>query len=79
MNEKRANTIVQSPEHTLSLAILSGCVGARGAKKNAAASQEGGGDIVEELGAIICLKTADSRTELCVSVSNETNNVFMNF
>ena len=79
MNQKRANTIVQSPEHALSLAILSGCVGARGAKENAAASQEGGGGIVEELGAIICLKTADSKTELCVSVSNKLNNVFMNF
>jgi len=79
MNQKRANTIVQSPEHALSLAILSGCVGARGAKENAAASQEGGGGIVEELGAIICLKTADRKTKLCVSVSNKLNNVFMNF
>jgi hypothetical protein len=79
MNQKRANTIVQSPEHALNLAILSGCVGARGAKENAAASQEGGGGIVEELGVIICLKTADIKTELCVSVSNKLNNVFMNF
>jgi len=48
-------------------------------KENAVASQEGGGGIVEELGAIICLKIANSKTELCVSISNKLNNVFMNF
>jgi len=79
MNQKRSNSIVQSAKHSLSFAILSGCVGARGAEEDAAASQEGGGGSVEELGAIICLKTAHRKTELCVSVSNKLNNVFMNF
>jgi hypothetical protein len=79
MNQKRANNIVQSVKHALSFAILSGCVGAQSAKEDAAASQEGGGGIVEELGAIICLKTAHRKTELCVSVRNKLNNVFMNF
>ena len=79
MNQKRSNNIVQSAKHLLSFAILSGCVGARGAEEDAAASQEGGGGSVEELGAIICLKTAHRKTELCVSVSNKLNNVFMNF
>jgi hypothetical protein len=79
MNQKRANNIVQSAKHSLSFAILSGCVGARGAKKDAAGNQEGGGGIVEELGAIICLKTTYRKPELSVSVSNKLNNVFINF
>jgi hypothetical protein len=61
MNQKHANNIVQSAKHSLNFAILSGCVGARGAKKDAVGSQEGGGGIVGELGAIICLKTAHKK------------------
>jgi hypothetical protein len=56
---------------------LGGCVGARGAKKDAPGSQEGGGGTVNELSAIIGLKTAHRRAELCVSVSSELNNMFM--
>ena len=79
MNQKSANNIVQSANHPLSFAILGGCVGARGAKKDAAASQEGSSGIVKELRAIICLKTAHNIAELCVSVSNKLNNMLMNF
>jgi hypothetical protein len=79
VNQKRANNIVQCAKHALSLAVLSRCVRARGAEKDAAASQEGSGGIVEELSAIICLKTAHRKTELCVSVSNKLNNVCVNF
>ena len=78
MKQKRANRIVQCAKHPLSFAVLGGCVGARGAKQDAAASQEGSGGIVDELGAIICLKTAHRKVELCVSVSNKLNNMFMN-
>jgi hypothetical protein len=79
IKQKRVNNIVQCAKHPLSFAILGGCVGARGAKQDAAASQEGSGGIVDELGAIICLKTAHKKAELCVSVSNKLNNMFMNF
>ena len=79
MNQKRPNNIVQSAKHPLSFAVLGGCVGARGAKKDAAGSQEGDSGTVNELSPIIGLKTAHRRTELCVSVSSELNNMFMNF
>ena len=79
MNQKRPNSIVQCAKHPLSFAVLGGCVGARGAKKNATASQEGSSGIVKELRAIICLKTAHSIAELCVSVSNKLNDMLMNF
>ena len=79
MNQKRPNSIVQCAKHPLSFAVLGGCVGARGAKKDAAASQEGGSGIVKKLCPIICLKTAHMITELCVSVSNKLNNMLMNF
>jgi len=79
MNQKRPNSIVQCAKHPLSFAVLGGCVGARGAKKDAAASQEGGSGIVKKLCPIICLKTAHRITELCVSVSNKLNNMLMNF
>jgi len=38
MNQKRADSIVQSAKHPLSFAILGGCVGAWGAEEDAAAS-----------------------------------------
>jgi hypothetical protein len=76
MNQKHPNNIVQSAKHPLSFAVLGGCVGARGAKKDAAGSGSG---TVNELSPIIGLKTAHRRTELCVSVSSELNNMFMNF
>ena len=79
MKQKRANSIVQCAKHPLSFAVLGGCVGAQGAKQDAAASQEGSGGIVDELGAIIRLKAAHRKTELCVSVSNKLDNMFMNF
>jgi hypothetical protein len=79
MNQERANNIVECAKHPLSFAVLGGCVGARSTKKDATASQEGGGGSVDELGAIICLKTAQRITELCVSVSNKLNNMLMNF
>jgi hypothetical protein len=47
-------------------------------EKNAVASPEGSGGIVEELRAVVGLKTAHRRTELCVSISYELNNVFVN-
>ena len=77
MNQKRPNNIVQSVKHPLSFAVLGGCVGARGAKKDALGSQEGGGGTINELSAIVGLKTAHRRVELCVSVSSELNNMFM--
>ena len=77
MNQKRPNNIVQSAKHPLSFAVLGGCVGARGAKKDAAANQEGDSGTINELGPIIGLKTAHRRAELCVSVSSELNNMVM--
>ena len=77
MDQKHPNNIVPSVKHPLSFAVLGGCVGARGAKKDAAASQEGGSGTVSELDPIIGLKTAHRRAELCVSVSSELNNMFM--
>jgi hypothetical protein len=77
MDQKHLNDIVQSAKHSLSFAILGGCVGARGVKKDALGSQEGSGGTINELSAIVGLKTAHRRVELCVSVSSELNNVFM--
>jgi len=37
MKQKRSNNIVQCAKHPLSFAVLGGCVGARGAKQDAAA------------------------------------------
>jgi hypothetical protein len=79
MNQKRPNNIVQSAKHPHSFAVLGGCVGARGAKKDVVGSQEGDSGTVNELSPIIGLKTAHRRTELSVSVSSELNNMFMNF
>jgi hypothetical protein len=78
MNQERPNHIVQGAKQPLSFAVLGGCVGARGAKKNAAASQEGSSSIVDELRAIISLKTAQRIAELCVSVSSKLDNMLMN-
>jgi hypothetical protein len=77
MDQKCPNNIVQSAKHPLSFAVLGGCVGARGAKKDAAANQEGDSGTINELGPIIGLKTAHRRAELCVSVSSELNNMVM--
>jgi hypothetical protein len=77
MDQKHPNNIVPSVKHPLSFAVLGGCVGARGAKKDAAASQEGGSGTVSELDPIIGLKTAHRRAELCVSVSSELNDMLM--
>jgi hypothetical protein len=54
-------------------------VRARSAEECATASQEGSSGGVDELGAVICLKTAHRKTKLCVSVSNKLNNMTMNF
>jgi len=79
MNEKGTNCIVQCAKHALGFAVLSGCVGARSAEQDATTSQEGSIGIVEELGALICLKTAHRGTKLCLSISNKLNNMIMNF
>jgi hypothetical protein len=76
MYKKCPNNTVQCAKDPLSFVVLGGCVGAQSAEKDDAASQEGSSGIVEELRAIICLKTA---TELCVSVSYERDNMLMNF
>jgi hypothetical protein len=78
MYQEGPNTIVQSAKHALSFAVLGGCVGARSAEKDAATSQEGSSGIVKELCAIIFLKTAHMITELCVSVGDELDNMFVN-
>ena len=79
INQKCANGVVQGAKHALSFAVLSRCVGARDTEKNLAAGQEGSGGIVDELGPIICVKTAYRKTELCVRISNKLNNMSMNF
>ena len=79
MNEKGTNCIVQCAKHALGFAVLSGCVGARSAEQDATTSKEGSIGIIEELDAIICLKTAHRRTKPCVSISNKLNNMIMNF
>jgi hypothetical protein len=79
MDQECPNNIVQCTKHPLSFAVLGGCVGARSAEKDAATSQEGSSGIVEELRAIICLKTAHRIAELCVSVSYELDNMLVNF
>ena len=67
-----------SAQHAFGLAILSGGVRARGAKKNATCSEERSSGIVDELGAVICLKAANRQAELSVSVSNKIDNMIMN-
>jgi hypothetical protein len=79
MNQKCANNIVQGVKHPFSLAVLGGRVWKRSAQHDATASQEGSGGIVDELGAIICLKTAYRTTELCVSISNKLDKMIMHF
>jgi hypothetical protein len=78
MYQECPNSVVQCAKHALSFAVLGGRVRTRSAEKNAAASQEGSSGIVEELRAIVDLKTAHRITELCVSISYELNNVFVN-
>jgi hypothetical protein len=79
MNQKCANNIVQGAKHPFSLAVLGGRVWTRSAQQYATASQEGSGGVVDELGAIICLKTVYRTTELCVSISNKLDKVIMYF
>jgi hypothetical protein len=79
MNQKCANNIVQGAKHPLSLAVLGRHVWTRSAQQYATASQEGSGGVVDELGAIIYLKTAYRTTELCVSISNKLDKVIMHF
>jgi hypothetical protein len=78
MYQEGPNSIVQGAKHALSFAVLGGGVGARSAEKDAAASQEGSSGIVEKLCAVIRLKTAHRIAELCVSVSDELDNMFVN-
>jgi hypothetical protein len=78
MYQECPNSIVQCAKHALSFAVLGGCVRTRSVEENAAASQEGSGGIVEELRAIVGLKTAHRITELCVTISYELNDVFVN-
>jgi len=35
--------------------------------------------MTQELGAIVRLKTANRRTELCMSIGNKANNMIVNF
>jgi hypothetical protein len=79
MNQKCANIIVQGAKHPFSLAVLGGRVWTRSAQHDAMASQEGSGGIVDELSAIIFLKTAYKTTELCVSISNKLDKMIMHF
>jgi hypothetical protein len=79
MNQKCANSIVQGAKHPFSLAVLGGRVWTRSAQHDATASEEGSGGIVDELGAIICLKTAYRTTELCVSIRNKLDKMIMHF
>ena len=78
MDPEGANCIVQGVQHAFGLAILSGGVRARGAKKNATCSEERSSGVVDELGAVICLKVANRQAELSVSVSNKIDNMIMN-
>jgi hypothetical protein len=78
MYQECPNSIVQCAKHALSFAVLGGRVGARSVEKDAATIQEGRSGIVEELRAIICLKTTHRVAELCVSISYELDNVFVN-
>jgi hypothetical protein len=79
MNQKCANSIVQGAKHPFNLAVLGGRVWTRSARQYATASQEGSRGVVDELGAIICLKTAYRTTELCVSISDKLDKMIMHF
>jgi hypothetical protein len=79
MNQKCANNIVQGAKHPLSFAVLGGRVWTRSAQQYATASQEGSSGVVDELGAIICLKTAYRTTEMCVSIRDKLDKLIMHF
>jgi hypothetical protein len=79
MNQKCANSIVQGAKHPLSFAVLGGRVWTRSAQQYATASQEGSSGVVDELGAIICLKTAYRTTEMCVSIRDKLDKLIMHF
>jgi len=78
MNQEGANDIVERAQYPFSFPILSRRVRARSAKKNAAASKEGRRGIVDELSAVIRLKTLDRQAELGVSIISKINNMCMN-
>ena len=79
MNQKGANNVVQCVQHLLGFAILGRCIGATCPKENVPATKEGGRGNVDELSAIICLKTFDRQDELSVSIVSKLNNMRMNF
>ena len=56
MKEHGADGVVGGAKHAFSLAILWRGIGTREAERNAMASEEGGGSMVNELGPIISLE-----------------------
>ena len=56
MKEHGADGVVCGAKHTFSLAILRRGIRTREAERNAIASEEGGGSMVNELGPIISLE-----------------------
>ena len=75
MEQKGADHVVECAQHSFSLAVLGGGIGARGAKQDTATSKEGGSGVVDELGAVVRLKALDRRAELGMSISNKFNNM----
>ena len=56
MKEHGADSVICGAKHAFSLAILWRGIGTREAERNAMASEEGGGSMVNELGPIISLE-----------------------
>ena len=79
MDEKGADGVVDGVKHTLSFAILLGSVGARMAKQNVATGQEGRHGIIDELGAIVVLKTLGNRVKLSLNMGNKINKLTIDF
>ena len=79
MDEEGADGVVDGAKHTLSFAILLGSVRARMAKQNAATGQEGRHGIIDELGAIVGLKTLGDRVKLSLNMGNKINKLTIDF
>ena len=75
MKQEGAHHVVECAQHPFSLVILCGGIRARGAKQDIVTSKEGRSGVVDELGAVVRLKTLDRQAEMGMSISNKLNNM----
>jgi hypothetical protein len=73
VKKKGANTIIQSAKHTLSAAVLLGCIWTREAEDHAIGGQKRAQGVVVKFTAIICLQTGNRAAELSANICMETD------